>query len=113
MTRISLFERFSAVVPDRAPSSITRVTEAADTETYDDDSGIYGLGVPGAGHRDLLERETTRHTFSTETYDDDPGHHGLGTPRGSDSTSFTRVEGETYDDDPGVWPLSLPEVDGR
>jgi hypothetical protein len=136
--RRSLFEHLSVRVP-RTGAEGTRVSET-DTETYDDDPGLGGLGVPvgsavtdGSTRRTAIDGETydddagagllgvplvmdgegTRATFvDRETYDDDPGVEALGIPAAvSDATYFTKQDLETYDDDPGLSPLAVPRLD--
>lgn len=93
--RVGLYEFLGRRVPPLAAIG-TRYTEA-DTETYDDDSGLDQLAQ--------LARESTMFSkVDGETYDDDPGVDGLRSPR-SEGTTYTLEDAETFDDDPGIGGL--------
>ena len=78
----------------------TRVTG----ETYDDDPGTEGLGVPRR-----WDTSTKKTSNDSDTYDEIGIFNLVTTPvELSGSSWFTKVEGETYDDDPGLGGLSSP-----
>jgi hypothetical protein len=100
-SRVGLYEYLGRpVAADRTVGS-THVTEAGDSETYDD-QGLDGAGIPET----LIADSTVISRNDSETYDDQPGLGALGTPL-DDGTVKTFASRDTYDEDHGLGNVAL------
>jgi len=113
-TEITLTDEDDYDVPDEfglaAPGSSyfdsTMETRQDDGDTYDDDCGLGGLGVP------QHSSASTEHTASdADTYDKSTDLLSVGLPLvGMIGTEITENDSETFDDDASIEGFSFPNL---